>query len=424
MVCALYALQELSSLLSFYLLLRVVFREVPRPGPARPVLVAAVSVGVSVAGCLLLPQTASSFELLAFFSTLIAVFAPPVLFRRPRFWRSLAVLCLYYATIDTLWSFIASFFTVGILHECVFDLILTAGVSLAALRANRRDMNAMAGALREIPWWLTFSLFLFELTSYYKEFGLSKTWYNALYVASSILIFLSILYLVFRVFRLVYTQNDILRRLNEQLLGAEAQKNADETLRRFRHDIRNHTVAVNALLEQGDYAGAKRYFADLTREVGGALPRYSTGNAVADSLLNVKAAAAAAQDAAISFSGAVPEKGIDPKDLCVCFGNLLDNAVEAVSALPAGAARTVSIQSVLRNNVWSLSFTNPAPAARALGRALPRTTKKDVKAHGIGLKNVRDTVKAYNGSLHLSVEDGQFIAEALFELAKTPGAAP
>lgn len=37
--------------------------------------------------------------------------------------------------------------------------------------------------------------------------------------------------------------------------------------------------------------------------------------------------------------------------------------------------------------------------------------------HGIGLKNVRDTAKKYNDSLHLSAENGLFTAELLMERA-------
>ena len=122
----------------------------------------------------------------------------------------------------------------------------------------------MAGAFHEIPVWLLISLFLFELTNYYKEFGVSEAWYNFLYVVSSCLVFLSILYLAFRVFRLVYAQNDILRRLNEQLLYEDERERSDESLRRFRHDFKNHAIVIGAMLEQGDVSGARRYFAELS----------------------------------------------------------------------------------------------------------------------------------------------------------------
>ncbi|MBQ7639329.1 MAG: hypothetical protein IJS90_10555, partial [Clostridia bacterium] len=253
MVCALYCLTDLVSLLSYYMILRYVFKEVPHTNPVRYAVCAALSVAVSVSGYLLLvPKTESAFELLDFFATVTALISLVVLFKKPRFWRGFGVLFLYYATIDTLWSFCASFFDAKIVHELIFNLIVTFAVCTAVYKgADHKDLNVMAGVFHEVPVWLLISLFLFELTSYYKEFGASKTWYDFLYAVSSCLVFLSILYLAFKVFRLVHTQNDIMQKLNEQLLYESQREQSDESLRRFRHDFKNHTIVLNAMLEQG-----------------------------------------------------------------------------------------------------------------------------------------------------------------------------
>ena len=418
MVCALYCVENLVSLLSFYLILRYIFKESPRTEKWRPILCAVISIAADTTGFLLLPpRTEYAFELLDFIATVIALFSIPLLFRKPRFWRGFAVLFLYFATIDTLWSFLATFFKTGILQESIFNLILTGAVCIAVYKgANHKDLNVMAGAFHEIPVWLLISLFLFELTNYYKEFGISETWYNFLYVISSCLVFLSILYLVFRVFRLVYTQNAIMKQLNDQLIQENKRIDSDERLRRFRHDLRNHTTVINAMLEQGEYDNAKRYFSSLTADLYSAATQYSTGNTVVDSLLNVQAQRASEQNISIVFEGAIPEHGIDPKDMCVCFGNLLDNAIEACATLSVRTERIVRIQSITQNNVLIVSFVNTVASTTIVSGELPKTTKKDIKAHGIGLRNVRDTAKKYNGSLHLSTENGKFIAELLLEL--------
>ena len=294
MVCLLYCADELVSLFSFYLILRYVFKETPKQGKLRIVLCAVFTAAVSAAGFLLLPgRTEYALDLLDFSATLIALASVFVLFRKPRFWRGFAVLFIYYGAIDTLWSFVASFFDVGHVHECLFSLILTAAVCLAVYKgSNHKDLNVMAGAFSEIPVWLLISLFLFEVTNYYQEFGSNETGYKLLRVTSSCLVFLSVLYLVFRVFRLVHTQNDILTKLNDQLILADEQKKSDEALRRFRHDVKNHAVIMNAMLEQGDFEGAKSFFASLSPELLQSVPRFSTGNSVVDSMLNAQAAAA------------------------------------------------------------------------------------------------------------------------------------
>ena len=420
MICVLYCLKDVLALFSYYMILLFVFREIPRRGVWRSAVWACVSIACSAAGYLLLPgRTPDAFEILDFIATVIALAGLPLVFRRPRFWRSLAVLFIYYATVDTLWSFLATFSEAQILWECVFDAAVSCAVGAAVFfSARHKDLNVLAGAFQEVPVWMLVSLFLFELTNYYKEFGLSETGYNILYVISSCLIFISILYLVFRVFRLVHTQNAILRQLNDRF-AYEDQKNAsDDAVRRFRHDFKNHIIVVNAMLEQGDYDGAKGYIGNVSKDLFGTVQKYTTGNPVVDSLLNVKAGAALLQDTEIQFEGCIPAQGIEPKDMCVCFGNLLDNAIEACAALPEGRKRSVQILAITQKNLLILSFVNPAAGAkRFTAGELPQTTKKDIRVHGIGLKNVRDTAKKYNGSLHLSAENGYFTAELLLERA-------
>lgn len=46
------------------------------------------------------------------------------------------------------------------------------------------------------------------------------------------------------------------------------------------------------------------------------------------------------------------------------------------------------------------------------------TTKKDTKAHGIGLKNVKAVAQKYQGELMLTRESGEFTAELMLYLAK------
>ena len=80
----------------------------------------------------------------------------------------------------------------------------------------------------------------------------------------------------------------------------------------------------------------------------------------------------------------------------------------------------IRIQAIPSNNVLVLSFVNPSlRKKKAAFGELPKTTKKDIKAHGIGLKNVRDIAKKYNGALHLSIEKELFTAELLLELQGT-----
>ncbi|MBQ6162999.1 MAG: GHKL domain-containing protein [Clostridia bacterium] len=424
LTCVLFCLKELAALAGFLLLLNRGFGETPRLRLRGLLSCAAVCVCVWAAGFFLLtPATQDAWEILDFLATVTAAAATFLLFRRPRVFRSVAVLFIYYGTGEMLWSFLSPLFSQRVIPELVFGICASLPVIAGILRVSaHKTLNLLAGAFSELPWWMLAALLLFELSAYYKEFGMSRAWYNVLYAVSACLMFLSLLWLAARVLYLIHTQKSILQRLNEQLLYESQKERSDEALRRFRHDYKNHVIALNAMLEHGDLNGARAYMDELTRDASGTLQRFSTGNSVVNSLLNVKYAAALRQNTELRFDGMIPEWGIAPKDMCVCVGNLLDNALEACASLPEGAPRYVKTTASVTGNILLLTTENPIGETASLpGGALPKTTKIDPKRHGIGLKNVKDISKKYNGSLTLSSADRRFTAELLLELQEGYG---
>ncbi len=423
--CVLFCAKELAALTGVVLLLSGAFREVLRSKKRLPVY-GAVCLCVCAAGWLLLvPRIEDAYEYLDLLATLLTVAAAPVLFRKPAFFRDAAAALIYYATVEMLWSFFSPLFREKLPAELVFELCVFAAAGFGLFlvsRDGKKEINLLAGAFAELPWWMLIALLLFELSAYYKEFGMSRAWYNVLYAVSACLMFLSLLWLAARVLYLIHTQKSILQRLNEQLLYESQKERSDEALRRFRHDYKNHVIALNAMLEHGDLNGARAYMDELTRDASRTLQRFSTGNSVVNSLLNVKYAAALRQNTELRFDGMIPEWGIAPKDMCVCVGNLLDNALEACASLPEGAPRYVKTTASVTGNILLLTTENPIGETASLpGGALPKTTKIDPKRHGIGLKNVKDISKKYNGSLTLSSADRRFTAELLLELQEGYG---
>ena len=421
--CILYCVKELAGLAGFTLLMQRAFGEALRGKKRIPVFAAACTVVNAGLFLLLVPVREDAYEILDFLATVAAFAALPVLFRKPKLLRGIAVIFVYFATVEMLWSFLSPLFSEKLIPELIFETAVYLLSAAAVLRlSGKRDVNLLAGAFAELPWWMVIALLLFETSAYYKEFGLSKAWYNVLYAASACMVFLSILWLAARVLYLVHTQKTILLRLNEQLLYESQRDRSDESLRRFRHDFKNHTIVLNSMLEQGDLQGAKAYMNEITRDVSEALPRFSTGNAVVNSLLNVKYASAAKQGIELRFQGIIPRQGVADKDMCICVGNLLDNAAEACAALPEDAKRVVEISGAVTAGTLLLTVKNPTAGTKEIKTgSLPKTTKKDASRHGIGLKNVSDTAKRYNGTLRLTNADHSFTAELLLKLKEEKG---
>lgn len=417
----LYFIKDALAVLSLVYLLKTIFGEKLRKQKTGIIVSVAVPVFYSVAAHLfLLPVFNETYELLDAVSNFFYIAAVFLCLKKPAVLRSLSVLFVYIFTVDMLWSFVATFFDNSIIAECIFNSLLFGTVFFAVMKlSGREDVNVLAGAFREVPRWMIISLLLFELTCYYKEFGVSADWYDFLYAVSACMIFVCILALVLRVFRLVYMQNTILLRLNEQLEFSEHLSRSDEALRSFRHDYKNHIIVINSLFEQGDTEGAKKYFEKLKNDTSFVMNTFSTGNSVVNSLLNIKNTDAKKCNAVIEFSGIVPEKGIDNKDMCIAVGNLTDNAIDACMKLPSEMKKIIRVSGAVKSNMLLLSVKNPCiDEKQKRTGGLFATTKKDTKAHGIGLKNVKAVAQKYQGELILNREKGEFTAEMILYLTE------
>ena len=92
-------------------------------------------------------------------------------------------------------------------------------------------------------------------------------------------------------------------------------------------------------------------------------------------------------------------------DLCSLFGNLLDNAIEAVSQLPA-QERQISLQVQKRHGMVVISEDNPYLREKALSfiNGLPRTTKNDEGYHGYGTRSMQMITDKYGGQMEITAD--------------------
>lgn len=176
----------------------------------------------------------------------------------------------------------------------------------------------------------------------------------------------------------------------------------------IRHDIKNHIGVIYGSLSNGDTKTAMEHISSMMT-VYKYKNTFITGNAAIDSVLNFKIEEAKQNGITLEAYTELPENvGLDSFDSSVILGNLLDNAFEAVSVLPDN--RTVKCGVRYRCGLMVIEVSNPFKGKRIKEGANYLTTKLDKKYHGIGLNNVRDIAKKYNGVLDLSEKDNVFKA--------------
>ena len=101
-----------------------------------------------------------------------------------------------------------------------------------------------------------------------------------------------------------------------------------------------------------------------------------------------------------------------PPDLLSLFGNILDNAIEAVQAFEP-ERRTISLRIGERGGNVFVHAENPCGELR-FRDGLPQTTKADKAYHGFGVRSIRYIVKKYGGEVQMYGEEGKFHVDILF----------
>lgn len=103
-------------------------------------------------------------------------------------------------------------------------------------------------------------------------------------------------------------------------------------------------------------------------------------------------------------------------DIYSLFGNALDNALEAVIALPDPADRRIAFKIFSKNNFVAVHLQNKYDSEISFNGDLPVTSKQDKSAHGFGMMSIRMIVEKYNGTLIVTTDKGIFNLDMLFPL--------
>lgn len=204
--------------------------------------------------------------------------------------------------------------------------------------------------------------------------------------------------------------------------SAMVQHQAAEDIRRLHHDMKNHLLAILQL--SGDNERLDSYVKSLMDEIGSYELRAETGNALLNGLVSEKMRLAEREgiDLSVQVDFAPCNEMIKDIDICIIFGNLLDNAIEASCRLSDTARRSILVKSHIAAENMIITFSNFYEGVLQFSDSLPKTTKADKKGHGIGLSSVRRSVEKYGGVLSLdTVNDQRLVLTILLPLPAQKG---
>lgn len=187
---------------------------------------------------------------------------------------------------------------------------------------------------------------------------------------------------------------------------------SNENIRILRHDIKNHISVLQILIERNDNKGALEYLHRIFYYIRESDNHIKSGNMMVDSILNYKIDEAQKRGIKVDLELSVPkELNIEPFDLNIVLGNLLDNAIEAVSKLERNKIIKVSIK--LDRNVLYINILNPFDGELIYENSNLKTTNQDKENHGFGLKSVKKAISKYNGTITVHHTEYVFYVDVL-----------
>ena len=107
-------------------------------------------------------------------------------------------------------------------------------------------------------------------------------------------------------------------------------------------------------------------------------------------------------------------KDITEGDLYALFGNILDNAIEAVSQIKDIERRCIGLHVQSFQGFVSIMVDNYYEGKINFKNGLPITIKENKLNHGFGLKSIQLITEKYDGEMHINVEDNIFRLTLLF----------
>lgn len=189
----------------------------------------------------------------------------------------------------------------------------------------------------------------------------------------------------------------------------------EEATRRYRHDMNNHFICLDDLVNTGNIEGAKAYIKEMKKQIEN-IRNYSfyTGNQILDALLNYYLTKLQ-PDVLVSVEGRFREEiAISDIDMCTIFGNLIQNAIESIqNCKQSKTFLLINIQS--REKLAKIEIKNsmePNDICIDENKKII-TTKRDKRNHGIGILNVKEAVLKNRGLIDFYIEESLFCCRVI-----------
>lgn len=230
-------------------------------------------------------------------------------------------------------------------------------------------------------------------------------------------VLLSLLSLVVSMCQMRQAESQKKAQIAEQLLHAERSRYAleKETVEAINircHDIKHQIAAL------GDMGRQKEL-----REIENLVNIYDCGLktecAALDLVLSNKSLVCSGKEIVLTcVADGRRLNFMEDADIYALFGNILDNAIEAVDRLEDREKRIITLTVRVQGQILIVTEENYYDGQLVLEQGLPVTTKVDKRFHGFGMQSIKMLTEKYGGDLRLQTKAGIYRLSILFPVVE------
>ena len=185
-------------------------------------------------------------------------------------------------------------------------------------------------------------------------------------------------------------------------------------IRSLYHDMKNHLL----ILEHSGPEEFREYLADLKEQVDQYQNIYHTGNPYLDILLRDKRKICEENQIALDIrANFLDVTVLEPVEICIVCGNLIDNAIEANLLTGSGSRRFVEFLAHRQKSNFVIRISNPCREKTLKTGNRIISSKTDKKSHGFGIENVRRVIAGKNGFYTAKTENGIYTVYIVLPLS-------
>ena len=174
----------------------------------------------------------------------------------------------------------------------------------------------------------------------------------------------------------------------------------------YRHDMKHHIYALNALLRENNVSEAEKYLAKLSGRLNETAIERFCENFVINAILSSYIGKARDEGIEVTCRAYVPAKlKMEDLELGAVFSNALDNAVAACGKIEDRAKRKISVECREQSGQLHIQIRNAFAGEIRFDGEFPVSIRE---GHGFGTRSIAAIAGKYGGIFSFAAKEGFF----------------